>query len=117
VELFSLNTPDQLDDARDFVDRHADDSHYDLSTTPSWRLVVSPGKGRFTRDASINVDDKLAAHTMIGSVKNLRDEVPVAATYGGVVLEWLVEDDDPVAPGQPLLRLHPSPSSIQEDHA
>jgi [acyl-carrier-protein] S-malonyltransferase len=117
VELFSLNTPDQLDDARDFVDRHADDSHYDLSTTPSWRLVVSPGKGRFTRDASIHVNDKLAAHATIGAVTNLRDEIPVSAAYGGVVLEWLVENDDPVAPGQPLLRVHPSPTSIQENLA
>jgi [acyl-carrier-protein] S-malonyltransferase len=23
------------------------------------------------------------------------------------VIEWLVEDGDPVAPGQPLVRLHP----------
>ncbi len=117
VELFSLNTPDQLDDARDFVDRHADDSHYDLSTTPSWRLVVSPGKGRFVRDASIGVNDRLSPDTTIGSVKNLRDEIRVSATYGGLVLEWLVEDDDPVSPGQPLLRLHPSPSTVQEDLA
>jgi [acyl-carrier-protein] S-malonyltransferase len=117
VELFSLNTPDQLDEARDFVDRHADDSHYDLSTTPSWRLVVSPGKGRFTRDASIAVNDRLSPDTTIGAVTNLRDEVRVSATYGGVVLEWLVEDDDPVSPGQPLLRLHPSPSTLQEDLA
>jgi [acyl-carrier-protein] S-malonyltransferase len=117
VELFSLNTPDQLDEARDFVDRHADASHYDLSTTPSWRLVVSPGKGRFSRNASIGVDDTLSAHTTIGAVKNLRDEIPVAAQYGGLVLEWLVEDDDPVSPGQPLLRLHPSATTVQEDLA
>ena len=117
VELFSLNTPDQLDEARDFVDRHADASHYDLSTTPSWRLVVSPGKGRFSRDASITVNDTLPPHTTIGTVKNLRDEIPVLATYGGVVLEWLVEDDDPVSPGQPLLRVHPSTSAPQEDLA
>jgi [acyl-carrier-protein] S-malonyltransferase len=29
------------------------------------------------------------------------------APHGGQVIEWLVEDGDPVAPGQPLLRLHP----------
>lgn len=117
VELFSLNTPDQLDDARAFVDRHGDTTHVDLSTTPTWRLVVSPGKGRFLRDASVEVDDRLPAQTRIGTVKNLRDEIPVSAAHGGVVLEWLVEDDDPVSPGQPLLRLHPSASSIQEDLA
>jgi len=31
-----------------------------------------------------------------------------SAPYGGIVVEWLVEDLDPVAPGQPLLRLYPS---------
>lgn len=117
VELFSLNTPDQLDEARDFVDRHADASHCDLSTTPSWRLVVSPSKGRFNRDSSITISDSIAANSKIGAVTNLRDEIPVCAPYGGVVLEWLVENDDPVSPGQPLLRLHPSTSSTQENQA
>ena len=27
--------------------------------------------------------------------------------HGGTVVEWLVEDGDPVCPGQPLVRLHP----------
>ncbi len=31
----------------------------------------------------------------------------MTAPHGGTVVEWLVEDGDPVAPGQPLLRLHP----------
>ena len=48
-------------------------------------------------------------NAQIGIVKNLRDELPVKAVRGGTVLEWLVEDGDPVSPGQPLLRLYPSP--------
>jgi [acyl-carrier-protein] S-malonyltransferase len=31
----------------------------------------------------------------------------VLAPHGGTVIEWLVEDGDPVSPGQPLVRLHP----------
>ena len=31
----------------------------------------------------------------------------VSAPHGGTVVEWLVEDGDPVSPGQPLIRLHP----------
>jgi [acyl-carrier-protein] S-malonyltransferase len=27
------------------------------------------------------------------------------------VVEWLVEDGDPVSPGQPLVRLHPQGAS------
>ena len=34
--------------------------------------------------------------------------IAVAATHGGQVVEWLVEDGDLVSPGQPLIRLHPS---------
>jgi [acyl-carrier-protein] S-malonyltransferase len=40
-------------------------------------------------------------------VITLRDEHRVTAPHGGHVVEWLVEDGDPVAPGQPLVRLHP----------
>jgi len=36
-----------------------------------------------------------------------RDEHPVVAPHGGTIVEWLVEDGDPVAPGQPIIRLHP----------
>ena len=31
-----------------------------------------------------------------------RDEHRVTAPHGGTVVEWLVEDGDPVSPGQPL---------------
>jgi [acyl-carrier-protein] S-malonyltransferase len=47
----------------------------------------------------------------VGTVKNLRGEIPVNAPHGGIVVEWLVEDGDPVSPGQPLLRLHPTVES------
>jgi [acyl-carrier-protein] S-malonyltransferase len=40
-------------------------------------------------------------------VHTQRDSTPVTAPHGGTVVEWLVSDGDPVAPGQPLVRLHP----------
>ena len=40
-------------------------------------------------------------------MRSTRDETPVGAPHGGTIVEWLVQDDDPVSPGQPLLRLHP----------
>jgi multidrug efflux pump subunit AcrA (membrane-fusion protein) len=52
-------------------------------------------------------DTILPNHSTVGMVKNLRDEMPVSAPHGGIVVEWLVDDGDPVSPGQPLLRLHP----------
>ena len=43
----------------------------------------------------------------VGTLVTSRDEQPVVAPHGGTVVEWLVEDGDPVAPGQPIIRLHP----------
>jgi [acyl-carrier-protein] S-malonyltransferase len=105
VETFALSSPDQLDDARAFVERHGEVSPMD--TTPTWRMVVSPVKGVFHRADEAAQLDTLPPGVTIGDVASLRDRVSVTAAHGGQVVEWLVEDGDPVAPGQPLLRLHP----------
>jgi [acyl-carrier-protein] S-malonyltransferase len=108
VELFALNTPDQLEDALDFVHRHGRvASASPIANNPTWRLVVSPGKGQFTRTEDVDTDTILPSHSTVGTVANRRDEIPVNAPHGGIVVEWLVENGDPVSPGQPLLRLHP----------
>jgi [acyl-carrier-protein] S-malonyltransferase len=106
VEVFALNTPDQLPDAAEFVRNHAD-SGASINGNPTWRLVVSPGKGQFIRTDDLPAGTVLPGMSTIGAVKNLRDEIPVTAPHGGIVVEWLAEDGDPVSPGQPLLRLHP----------
>jgi [acyl-carrier-protein] S-malonyltransferase len=105
VETFALGNPDQLDDARAFVERHGEVSPMD--TSPTWRMVVSPAKGVFHVAESAADASHLAAGVTIGDVASLRDRIAVTAAHGGQVVEWLVEDGDPVAPGQPLLRLHP----------
>ena len=108
VELFALNTPDQLEDALAFVHQHGRVSSANpITSNPTWRLVVSPGKGQFTRTEDVEADTVLPSHSTVGMVRNRRDEIPVSAPHGGIVVEWLVENGDPVAPGQPLLRLHP----------
>ncbi|WP_328322058.1 acyltransferase domain-containing protein [Kribbella sp. NBC_00382] len=108
VEVFALKTPDQLDDARAFVDKHGSPS--EINASPTWRLLVSPMKGTFTREGQITREagDTVEAGEVVALVKSLRDEVEVRAPHGGSVVEWLVEEGDPVAPGQPLVRLHPS---------
>ncbi len=105
VETFALKTPDQLDAARAFVDRHGSPSETD--TSPTWRLLVSPAKGTFIRDAAAGEATTLPPGSPVGTVRSLRDETPVVASHGGTIVEWLVEDGDLVSPGQPLLRLHP----------
>jgi [acyl-carrier-protein] S-malonyltransferase len=105
VDTFALKTPDQLDAAREFVDKHASASP--LDTAPTWRLLVAPAKGTFHADADAFAGDVLTNGQQVGAVHSLRDEIPVVAPHGGTVVEWLVDDGDPVGPGQPLVRLHP----------
>ena len=109
VETFALKTPDQLDDARAFADKHGEASQ--IETSPTWRMVVSPGKGTFHRSAEATDLDVLPSDCVIGEVASTRDSTAVKALHGGSVVEWLVEDGDLVSPGQPLLRLHPEGAS------
>jgi [acyl-carrier-protein] S-malonyltransferase len=105
VATFALSTPDQLDDARAFVSDHAAQASSSLAA-PAWRLVVAPIKGTVSTVAHA-VGAALAPGAIVGTVKSLRDAWDVVAPHGGRIVEWLVEDGDPVSPGQPLLRLHP----------
>jgi [acyl-carrier-protein] S-malonyltransferase len=112
VETFALKTPDQLDDARAFVEKHGSPSEIDAS--PTWRLLVAPIKGTFTREVDVRREsgDTVAAGEVVAKVASLRDEVEVTAPHGGIVVEWLAEEGDPVAPGQPLVRLHPAGNPV-----
>jgi [acyl-carrier-protein] S-malonyltransferase len=65
-------------------------------------------KGIFHRaDPTVGIGDPLPRSAAIGRVSNLRDTVEVTAPHGGTIVEWIVEDGDPVSPGAPLVRLHP----------
>jgi [acyl-carrier-protein] S-malonyltransferase len=104
VDVVAVKTPDDLDAARELIKEHGQASP--LAANPTWRLVVAPAKGTVHYEgieAGISVD----AGSEVAKVVTLRDTYPVVAPHGGQVIEWLVEDGDPVAPGQPLLRLHP----------
>jgi [acyl-carrier-protein] S-malonyltransferase len=107
VEIVSLKTPEDIAAAADLIKRHARNSGMD--TSPSWRLVVSPAKGTFRR-IDVEPGASLGRDATVGSVDNLRESVPVMAPHGGVLIEWLAEDGDPVSPGQGLARLHPEGS-------
>ena len=105
VETFALKTPDQLDEARAFCDKHGSASEMD--TNPTWRMLVAPAKGTFRADGDLQEGDAVTPESRVGVVASSRDEFPVLAPYGGTVVEWLVHDGDLVSPGQPLIRLHP----------
>jgi [acyl-carrier-protein] S-malonyltransferase len=108
VETFALKTPDQLDEARAFCEKHGEDgSSGVLDTAPTWRMVVAPSKGTFHLAETASGAEVLPPGSTIGDIVSLRDRIVVTAAHGGQVVEWLVEDGDLVSPGQPLLRLHP----------
>lgn len=106
VETLALKTPDDLPAAWKLIDKHG--VHSAIETSPTWRLIIAPAKGIFVNQISDLAEGaKVPAKSHIGVIKTLRDEIPIDAPHGGTIIEWLAQDGDPVAPGQPLLRLHP----------
>ena len=105
VETLAVKTPDDLDAAWALIEAHGTISHLDAN--PTWRMLVAPGKGIFRRALNAAPGDALDASATVGSVETLRGATPINAPHGGVIVEWLVEDGDPVSPGQPIVRLHP----------
>jgi [acyl-carrier-protein] S-malonyltransferase len=105
VECVALKTPDDIPAALDVVARHG--SATDHSESPTWRLVVAPFKGTIEFEVSDEPGTALPDRCQVATIRTLRDEYPVVAPHGGVIVEWLVTNGDPVNPGQPLLRLHP----------
>jgi [acyl-carrier-protein] S-malonyltransferase len=104
VETLALKTPDDLEAARLLIEKHQQD--FEFAGAPSWRVLVAPLAGTF-QATSTQAGDTLCAGAVLGRVVTKRDAQEIVASYGGTLLEWLVEDGDPVSPGQPLARLHP----------
>jgi [acyl-carrier-protein] S-malonyltransferase len=105
VEVLALKTPDQLSEAHRMVREHAQASQ--IADTPTWRLIIAPAKGIVSFTYS-EPGSTVAPGSVVAAVNTLRDTFEVTAPHGGQVIEWLVENGDPVSPGQPLLRLHPT---------
>ncbi len=110
VRLVAVKTPDDLDAARGLLAEHAD-SHDDHHA-PEWRLLVAPAAGVFRapdgHPAAAAAGAEVGQHTDLGRVEVRGGDQPLAATFPALVIEWLVEDGDPVSAGQPLLRLLPT---------
>ena len=104
VETLALKTPEDIPAALDLVARHGTPSA--LDNQPTWRLVVAPLSGTF-KHTEIELGAHLKPGAVVGVVENRRESVELIAEHGGTVIEFLAEENDPVAPGQPLVRLHP----------
>ena len=104
VEILALKTPDDLPAARELIREHGTPGP--LSAAPSWRLVVSPTKG-MVRRMDLDSGTLIESGSTVATVEGRRDHHAVLAVHAGTVVEWLVEEGDPVGPGQPLLRMAP----------
>jgi [acyl-carrier-protein] S-malonyltransferase len=110
LERAALKTPDDLDAARSLLAEHGIPEHHEDGPTADWRLLVAAQAGTFraggaAQDAAPGA--RVRPGAPLGHVQVRRDQKPVAADFAAVVLEWLVEDGDPVSEGQPLVRLQP----------
>jgi [acyl-carrier-protein] S-malonyltransferase len=106
----ALKTPGDLEAARALLAEHGTPDHQYAGHTPEWRLLVAPAGGIFQAGGT-GQDTAPGAHVrpgaLLGHVAARSGQEPVSADFASVVLEWLVEDGDPVAEGQPLVRLQP----------
>ena len=109
VETFALKTPDQLDDARAFVESHGGVPTGGASADHV--TVIAPADGTFHLAPEAAGADDLDPGRPVGEVSSVEDKTSVVAPHGGQIVEWLVKDGDTVSAGQPLLRLQPQGAS------
>jgi [acyl-carrier-protein] S-malonyltransferase len=108
VALLGLKSPDDLDAARALVAEHVG-SHSD-SHAPEWRLLVAQHAGTFraVTQADRGPGPSVASGAELGEIEVRGGTHPVVTDFPATIIEWLVEDGDPVNPGQPLVRLQPT---------
>jgi [acyl-carrier-protein] S-malonyltransferase len=117
VALAALKTPGDIPEGAKLIAEHGALDPYDGQTddghTPEWRLLVAPLAGTFrsgSSGAAPTVGAALSPGTEIGHVDQRGGRHLITPPFAATVLEWLVEDGDPVSAGQPLVRLQPHPA-------
>jgi [acyl-carrier-protein] S-malonyltransferase len=106
TQLLAVKTPADLESAREMLAEHAEsDSDSD---TPEWRLLVAPVGGTFRAVPEPSAPGSVAGSgAELGRVETRAGTHSLASYFPATIIEWLVEDGDPVSPGQPLVRLQP----------
>jgi [acyl-carrier-protein] S-malonyltransferase len=113
--VLALKTPEQLDAARDLISEHlAEPDDHGHGHLLEWRLIVAPTSGTFRAPAgradSAATGAMVALAAQLGTVEARDGGHAVSApwpTGSAEIIEWLVEDGDPVSQGQPLVRVQP----------
>ena len=103
----ALKTPGDLEQARAMLaaEHTSQDSH-----TPDWRLIVAPLAGTFRAgpDGSPGgPGTTVSSGADLGRVEMRGSNHTISPPFPATIIEWLVEDGDPVSAGQPLVRLQP----------
>ena len=112
VVQLAIKTPDQLEAARELIEEHLSESDgHAHGHLPEWRLIVAPTSGTFRspagrRDAAAT-GAMVALTAELGTVVTRGGERSLATPWPAEIIEWLVEDGDPVSEGQPLVRVLP----------
>ena len=126
VDVLALKTPDQIPAARALAAEHGParqqdggdhaaahqpgaDGHH-----PEWRLLVAPLAGTFragSADApAVAPGCYVTTGARLGLIESRGDHRAITPPCPGALIEWLVEDGDPVSAGQPIARLQPAGS-------
>jgi [acyl-carrier-protein] S-malonyltransferase len=81
------------------------------SHAPDWRLIVAPLAGTFRAGSLGGVPAGPGAAVStgadLGRVEMRGGDQTISPAFPATIIEWLVEDGDPVTAGQPLVRLQP----------
>jgi [acyl-carrier-protein] S-malonyltransferase len=112
VAQLALKTPGQLEGARDMIREHyAEPDGHGYGHTLEWRLIVAPTSGTFRAPAgradAAATGAMVALTAELGTVEARGGGQAVSAPWPSEIIEWLVEDGDPVSQGQPLVRVQP----------
>jgi [acyl-carrier-protein] S-malonyltransferase len=118
VALLAIKTPEQLEAARELIAEHCDRSEHSEHSEhsgpeghlPEWRLIVAPTSGTFRSPPARDGATTAAPVAELGTVAARGSERAVTAPWAlgpAEIIEWLVEDGDPVSEGQPLVRVQP----------
>jgi [acyl-carrier-protein] S-malonyltransferase len=109
VATVAIKTPDQLEAARELVKEHvAEPDGRGHGHLPEWRLIVAPTSGTFrSRSEAAAPGTVVGLAVELGTVVARGGERPLTAPWPAEIIEWLVEDGDPVSEGQPLVRVQP----------
>jgi [acyl-carrier-protein] S-malonyltransferase len=114
VAQLAIKTPDQLEAARDLIEEHfSEPDNHGHGHLPEWRLIVAPTSGTFQSAGNREAESHPGpgdSGGVLGTVVARGGQRPVAAPWPlgfTEIIEWLVEDGDPVSEGQPLVRVQP----------